>query len=177
MTRWPIVGAWLCACTPQPPTTPVEPLHWRSGAYPIELRVSSALDSCEAASVLAAVTWLEARTDRDLFAPITVPPTDPAVIGLAVEGVISIAPAERLSTPRTAGETRRPVYVGTRVIHSATIDVSVCSPGVVAHELGHGLGLDHVDDADRLMFPVILGGWGLSDGELAQMGGARVVSR
>lgn len=171
--------AVLCGCARPvtvPATTPLEPLHWRADAYPIELRVSSAMDRCQLASVVAAVTWLEARAARDLFAPLAVPPTDPAVLGLMVEGVMSIAPAAGLSTPRTVGETRRPVYEGTRVIHSATIDVTGCSPWVVAHELGHALGLDHVDnDAQRLMFPIALGGWELSDREVAQLGGVVVL--
>lgn len=157
----------LSACAPTPLAVPPEPKRWAMGSYPIELRVSSALDSCQAASVSAGVAWLESRTGRDLFTPVTVPPTDPAILGIPVEGVVSIAPATALSLPETVGETQLRLYTGTSLIHSASLEIVNCSPGVVAHELLHALGLDHSSDPDGLMFAIARGGWRLSESELS----------
>ncbi len=38
---------------------------------------------------------------------------------------------------------------------------------ILAHELGHGLGLDHVDDPKQLMNPSYVGQRGFGDGDLA----------
>lgn len=166
--RLPLLALLLTSCA-RPAPAPVEPMHWQQDAYPIELRVSSSLDACQAASVVAAVSWLESRTGRDLFEPHTVGPHDLAVLGLWVEGVVSIAPTPALARPGRVGEAMRTLYPHTRTLHSVTIEVVGCSPWVIAHELGHSLGLDHVADSGALMFPVALGGWQLSDDEIARL--------
>ncbi len=138
---------------------------------PIELRVSAALDSECRDTVISAVTWLEREAGRDLFIPVVVPPDDAAVQGYPTPGVVGVTTEAALLPRNTLGQATRflrrrtPFYVG-----AAFVEVRVCSAWVLAHELGHAVGLDHNPSARGVMHAAAEGGWELSAEDRYRLG-------
>ena len=149
-----LVALALCChgCFADPPAVRKPPTMqpWPAGSYPIELRLSTALDDCQRASVVAASAWWEARVGMSLFDVRIVGPDDPAALGIPVRRVIGVVPADALSTPQTVGEAEAWIRSGDLV--SVTVRLVGCSPRVASHEIGHALRAEHgtTSDADSL---------------------------
>lgn len=100
------------------------------------------------------------------------PLTTAALNGTAQPGVIAILPGSLAMRPgqRAHGETRHAVTVGGD-IYGAEVTLASCDVQVVAHELGHALGLVHVPARGNLMHAELgLGGWELSGEQVAWVG-------
>jgi hypothetical protein len=71
--------------------------------------------------------------------------------------VVSVAPAGSLGET-VAGRAQNQMVGDEIVLSTVHLDASVIDDGsflpVLRHELGHVVGLDHVDDPDQLMYPV-----------------------
>lgn len=70
--------------------------------------------------------------------------------------------------PGASGDTYPRMYAKDRNwMHDASIRLRRCTTNVVAHEIGHALGLDHDPDPDNLMYWIAQGGLGLTRGQKA----------
>jgi hypothetical protein len=164
--------AWLCcsscAHAPELPYTPRPMGQWPDAAYPLEVRLSPTLTTCEVAGVRAAAEWWDSMAGRRLFVVGPAGRTDAPLLGLPAYGQVEVTTGAMVR-PDVLDETTVTHVAGSGLaMHSAALTVQGCSVQAFAHELGHALGLSHREQSGALMQMVHdPDAWGLTAGELA----------
>lgn len=139
-------------------------------ARPVKLVASDAFSpECQEALVEALAFWREQGVDY--LSPSVVPASDKRFDGHTHGGTITIVPNGEIGSG-AAGETYHSTTI-TGAMYSADIhivDPDWCKPQVLAHELGHALGLVDIyeeESSESLMYWLTSpGGYGLSPAEL-----------
>lgn len=94
--------------------------------------------------------------------------------GVVQGGTVALVPAKLSDNVRA--ETRLARTVGGE-IYAAEVSLALCDALTVAHELGHALGLVHVDLRENLMaYAIVLGGWSLTDLQRAWIANGNVAT-
>ncbi|MGZ6382188.1 MAG: matrixin family metalloprotease [Bdellovibrionota bacterium] len=164
-------------------------LRWNS--FPVSLKVDSSIHDGGAADedLLAAVSFWETHAGKTLFTLGTWPTAQPPYTGPAQDPDDLLDNAVFFLSPwpfdaHIAGKTT--IHSIGPSIQKAVIflnsDTALCSglcdqPGddlrtsrrrLLAHEMGHFLGFDHVGDRDNIMYPEIVTGGSLEDRKIDQ---------
>lgn len=141
-----VVVLILAACAEEPPA----PLEHRFAERPARLVASSRLPDACIASLMQSLLWY-----RDQGATLTLEVKDPlddgVLDGVVVAGEIGVIPDIFTDAPaygaddalvgaHEEAETRVSLTIGGN-IQGAEISLESCAPLVVAHEIGHALGL------------------------------------
>lgn len=148
-----------CAADGEP-----ELMSRRFALRPIDVAISSAFsDECVSMAVLPALDFYRAHA-VSLTQRIADAQTTGALNGIAQVGVIGISPGHpsmRLGEI-AHGETEIATTIGGD-ISWAGVTLGSCGERVTAHELGHALGLVHLDVQGNLMHSQLpRGGWDLT---------------
>jgi hypothetical protein len=151
-----------CAAAPLPTavSVPETPGNWCEGA--VTIVVSDEFeDDCLDNIAVAIEFW---RGVGVTYITAGLAPEGEMAFDEAYKGVVQMFPTSYLgegvlglcSTGRRAGET---------CISAAQIELVSCDIQTVTHEIGHALGLPHVEDESNLMNPYNTGHMGLNDAQ------------
>lgn len=152
----------LCACAEDPPPEPTA----RFTPRPAHVQASSLLpDECLLALADAVAFW------RGMDVAMSLAVVDPGAtsqLGIAVIGVIAVLPGKLATWPKLVhGETSYFHSIGGDILAAEIVPAS-CNTRVVAHEIGHALGLVDVEAPWNLMHSELsLGGWLLTEDQRA----------
>lgn len=129
-----------------------EPLTQKFIVRPIEVAISNEFDSDCVESIEGSIQWFR-EMGIQVFS-ISADPTAPYFNGEARPGIIAIMPGHLSSTPsqKVHGETRRSLTIN-EDIQAAEVIMATCDQLAITHELGHALGLEHVNQNGNLMSP------------------------
>jgi len=152
-----LAASLVAACHAPPPQTPPT----RAIPMPVPLLVDvGGMDHCSINRTLNAVEWWNRVVGEAVFEPVPLGKYDGdfnRVATITSEGS-PILPKEARLVGNQAGVTRLRAENGHLVAALVILREDVCEllGPIVAHELGHVLGLDHApeDDVGRLMHPV-----------------------
>jgi hypothetical protein len=120
------------------------PRHWADLDRPVKVLVSQDMTPVCHEATEEALSWWEEQVDY--LEVEWVPGYDPAVIGVPHVGEIGIN--HGALSPGIGGLTQWDTYGHTGYMVSASVTIADCKPLIVAHEIGHALGLDHNVDHD-----------------------------
>lgn len=145
--------------------------HWVPTDFPLDIRMNSNLSVCQREAVKDAAAFWETKLHRKLFYIRVVSPLDPVILGIPKYKAISISSVEGFDNPNHGGMTKPTYFTGTDLLYSAEIEILNCNKRMVAHELGHALGLSHSENNKSLMYYLHYDNsfWGVSEDELNQV--------
>jgi len=146
---------------------PLEPLPTRRFlSRPVRVVQSEAFpEPCRRAAE-EAVAYL--RTQHVSMTLELRPEGSPVFFGVVQGGTVVLVPA--LLSDNLRAETRLARTIGGDIF-AAEVSLALCDALTVAHELGHALGLVHVDLHGNLMtLAISIGGWSLTEAQRAWIG-------
>ena len=148
-----------------PRWNPCSPITWLFN--PVGAPAGAETLLIDAFAHVAAVTGLPLRYGGQTAATPSAIYTDTIVVGW-VPGI----GAAGIGAPRWVFTPNGPRIFAAAILLEGTLAVPMTWGGdgwgaIVLHEIGHVVGLDHVEDVDQLMYPVVAGVHGFSPGDLA----------
>lgn len=151
----------LCGCAADDVDGDVM-LERRFAVRPMRLFVAEDVPQECLDSLIQAVFWY-----RERAATLTLERVDganPALNGFVIGGAVGVIVGKLADNVR--GSTRIALTAGGDIL-AAEITLAFCDALTVAHECGHGLGLEHVRAHGNLMYRATeRGGWALTDEQL-----------